>query len=142
MKKILALTLALALCLACGCAAPSKSDENASPSIELYFKQKTVTTSTESATLVIINNTQTAYSYDYSEHLEKLNGDSWESVPLANEAVAGALLWLGAGETQEISFDFASHYAFPLERGSYRVLKSFASESGEVVEAVCLFDIL
>lgn len=144
MKKIIALTLIFALALAFGCSAPSEAPEaeEAKPLVSLYFKQKTITTATESATMSIVNNSQNNYSFDYSQHLEKLNGENWELVPLTNEAVAGALLWLGAGETQEITFDFASHYDFPLERGSYRVLKSFTSEAGDTVEAVCLFDIL
>ena len=142
MKRIFVITLCFALCALCGCAKPEETEISARPAVELYFMQKTITTATESATLALVNTSEVNYSYDYSQHLEKKNGENWELVPLKNEAVAGALLWLGAGETQQLTFDFAEHYDFPLERGSYRILKSFTDEAGNTVEGVCLFDIL
>ncbi len=141
MKKIIAKLGALLFAAAffTGCAAAPK--EEAAPALALYVKQKTVTTETEQLTLAIVNESDKHYIFDYSQQLEVKNGEAYEPVPLTNEAVSTVILHIAAGETQEISFDLANHYA-PLARGSYRIVKSFTDDEGNVVTAVCEFGVL
>lgn len=114
--------------------------ETENEDIEIYIKQKTVTTETESVTLIIINGGEETYSYDYVQKLERKNAEgAWETVPLTNDAVSLALLTIAGGETQEQVFDFANHYE-PLERGSYRIVKTFVNITGGVSNAYCEFD--
>ena len=147
MKKIIAciLSLAFAAAFLTGCApsaaqnAPESEEKKA---IEIYIKQKTVTTETQSVMLAIINNTDKHYSFDYVQQLEIKNGDEYQAVPLTFEGVALALLHISGGETQDYEFDFANHYAMPLSRGSYRIVKTFVDDDGAQFEAVCEFDVL
>ena len=110
--------------------------------VQLYIKQKTVTTETETVTLIIINSGEETYSYDYVQRLERKNADgTWETVPLTNDAVSLALLVISGGETQEQVFDFANHYE-PLERGAYRIVKTFVKVDGGLSDAYCEFDMM
>ncbi len=143
MKKHIALFFAVLMLasIVCACAAKAPAPaEGEKPAIELFIKQKTVTTETGAVVVYITNNTDKHYSYDYTQQLEKKDGESYESVPLANEAVALALLHISGGETQQLDFDFANHYA-PLEKGSYRIVKTFTDDEGNQVQGVCEFDV-
>ena len=127
--------------------APSAAVESSQPqpantegAILISTKPKTVTTEMEQVTLLIANNTDKTYSTDYVQKLEQLVSGQWKEVPLTNEAVSLALLVIPAGEIMDYSFDFVNHYA-PLEKGTYRIMKTFVDDEGNKLEATCEFDL-
>lgn len=116
-------------------------EESAMPenTIAMYVKPRTVTTEMEQVTVIIKNDTDKDYSMDYVQKLEMLVDGAWQEVPLTTDAASMALLVIPAGEMMDFVFDFAYHYE-PLQRGTYRILKTFVDQEGNALESDCQFD--
>lgn len=108
--------------------------------VGIAVKPKTVTTEMTEITLLIANNSGKTYSTDYVQTLEVLKDGKWETVPLTSEAVALGLIIVPDGELTEFTFDFANHYA-ALEKGTYRITKTFLDDAGGSITAACEFDL-
>ena len=123
--------------------AAALEEEQGSPVSEsgilMSVKPKTVTTEMEQVTVIVVNQTDKDYSMDYVQKLEQLTDGEWKEVPLTTEAASLALLVVPAGEMMEFTFDFAYHYD-KLERGTYRIVKTFVDKDGGNIEAFCQFE--
>lgn len=154
MKKSFMIWMALLLLTAAlmGCAAPaapvatpapseSPAAEDAAPTtgITMSVKPKTVTLEMEQVTVLVANNTDKDYNMGYEQRLQKKTGDTWEDVPLTNEAATMNLLTIPAGEMMDFTFDFVNHYE-NLEHGTYRIVKVMTDMEGNSTEVTCEFD--
>ncbi len=151
MKKIVLFAVVFAMALALGgCGKtgfdPAEltesefNDAELNSQVELYVKQKTVTTSTEEVALALVNLTEKDFSYDANQRLEVELDGKWYVVPNDQAGVVLAIYTLPAGGTETELFVFKDRYD-SLPQGSYRIIKQFVDEEGEIALAAAQFRI-
>lgn len=149
-KTVIIFICAVLVSMLCACSAAKlapadlkESDYNGvtfNDKVQLFVKQRTVTDETEEVTLAMENISDADYTYDAVQRLEIYDGEKWRVVPDKQEAVTMAIYTLPAQSSEEIVFNFSSHYD-KLGEGRYRIVVPLVSASGEQVYASAEFGI-
>ncbi len=139
MKKTALLVVAALLLLAAGCSVAVVSlepspygSEQKSDDIEMTVNEQTVSTDVDTLTLTIRNQSDTEYTYGVMSQIETEIDGVWYVVPPKEEIMWIAIACiLEPGGTNEESVTIKDFYG-NLEKGHYRVVKTFSSESGSL----------